>query len=219
MLSGEIDWGNLTSDDGFEIVEHVNLDITLKDTEIVVEESGVDGAIATGTDALCILDNPKTRDQFMNDLMELEAFLKMRLFDMSNESDLLTMSQMQNAPVLLQMQTLETIVELSYAVQVVLNEMANKRVQHLHNIKHSPKYIDLLTSSLNQKLAVVERLKASKSILETKCKEARTEALGINSMISSIIENTRILQKHLQDDISKKYKGRPVNIVGGVNML
>lgn len=212
-----IDWGE--SENGFEVIEHIDLNINLEESGIVVEKSGLDGGIARGVEALTILDNPKTREAIINELVELEAFLKMRLFEMSNESDLLSVSQMQEASNILQMQTFESVTALHDIVQVALNEFLNKRSQHLHNIKHSPKYVDLLTESLKQKLDVVERMRVRKVILEEKIKEVQKEIQAILPTVHSIIEKSKVLQKQIESDISKRYKGRPVNIVGGINTL
>lgn len=214
---GVVDWGNANTDDGFEIVDSANLE----ESGIVVENSDLDHGIARGKDALTILDNPEDnmRDAVINELFELDAFLKMRLFEMSNESDLLSMSQMQEASSVLQMQSLETIASMHDCVLLALNEFMNKRTQHLHNIKHSPKYVDSLTASLKQKLDVVERMRARKKLLEDKIKDTRQEITSILPVIDTAVEKTKLLQKQIEDEISKKYKGRPVNIVGGVNML
>ncbi|XP_018579423.1 CDK5RAP3-like protein [Anoplophora glabripennis] len=215
----DIDWGSSSPEEDFEIVTHEDIEINLEESGIVVEKSGIDGGVAKGDEALTILDNPKTREQIINNLMELSAFLKMRLYEMSSDSDLLAMSQMQDAPTILQMQTVESVAMLNDCVNVALDELTNKRISHLHNIKHSPKYVDILSASLKQKLSVVEKMRASKSALEKKIKELREEAQGIEPVIKLLIERTKQLQKDIQEDISKKYKGRVVNIVGGVNML
>lgn len=221
-----IDFGSSrgsSNEESFEILnyEELNqeLEINLEESGIVVEQSGLDGGVARGDEALTLLDNPKYRENIINDLMELEAFLRMRLFEMSNESDLLTMSQMQEAPTILQMQTLETITNLCDCVNVALNHLTNKRIQHLHNIKHSPNYVDILTADLKQKLSVVERMKGNKKVLENKIKETGDEIRKLEPIITLFIERTKQLQKEIQEDISKKYKGRIVNIVGGVNIL
>lgn len=215
----DIDWGNLNTEEGFEMVDHVDFDINLEESGIVVEKSGLDGGIATGNEALTLLDNPKTRETLINELLELEAFLKMRLLEMSSESDLLSMSHIQDASSLLQMQTVESLTSLNDGVLLALNEFTNKRMQHLHNIKHSPKYVDVLTASLKQKLDVVERMKIRKKVLEEKIIDAKNEIRSIMPTIQITIEKTKQLQKEIEKDVSMKYKGRPVNIIGGVNML
>lgn len=218
VSEGEIDFGTPSTEEGFEIIDHVDVDINLEESGIVVETSGNDGGIARGSDAYTIMDNPKTRDMLINDLMELESFLKLRMYEMSLDSDVLSMSQI-DVPTIIQMQTLESITCMADCVQVALNELINKRTQHLHNVKHSSKYVDILTASLKQKLSVVERMQASKKILEEKIKVVRDEWRQLGPIIENIIENTRVLQKDIEDDLSKKYKGRKVHLTGGVNVM
>lgn len=219
MSEGDIDWGTLnTIEDDFEIVDHVDLDINLEESGIVVEKSGLDGGIAKGNDAYTILDNPNTQDLVLNDLMELKAFLNMRLYEMCAESDLLSMSQI-DAPTILQMQSVESLTSMNDCVVVALNELLNKRTQHLHNIKHSARYVDLFTASLKQKLNAVQRIKDSKVVLEEKIGDAQVEIKKLQPIINTIMQNTKLLQKQIEEDISKKYKGRLVNIIGGVNMM
>ncbi|RZC38538.1 hypothetical protein BDFB_013304 [Asbolus verrucosus] len=215
----KIDWGTPSTEEDFEIVSHIDVEVSLEESGIVVEKSGMDGGIAKGTEALTLLDNPKTRDQIINELMELDAFLKMRLFELSNDSDILAMSQMQDAPTALQMQTTESITTMSDCVNVALSELMNKRISHLHNIKHSPKYADILTANLKQKLSLAERMKQSINSLEDQIKKYRSEIRSFEPAIKLLIDKTKQLQKEVQEDISKRYKGRVVNIVGGINML
>ncbi|XP_060520928.1 CDK5 regulatory subunit-associated protein 3 [Cylas formicarius] len=213
-----IDWGS-SNEESFEIVSYDDVDINLQESGIEVEVSGLDGGIARGEDALSILDNPKTRDQVINNLIELEAFLKMRLYEMSNESDLLSFSQMQDVSSVIQMQTIASITQLHDCVSIALGDLTSKRLQHLHNLKHSPKYLDILSASLKQKLSVVERMKNNKILLEKKIRQTSDEIRKIEPVIKLMVVKTKELQKEIEQDISKKYKGRVVNIVGGVNLL
>lgn len=223
IIEEKIDWGSSRESSNEESFEIVNYDDLNTEIEISREQSGIieksgDG-IARGDEALHLLDNSKYRDQIINDLIELEAFLKIRLFEMSNDSDLLTLSQMQEAPTILQMQTVETLTLLSDYVHKALNELTNRRFQHLYNIKHSPKYVDILTDTLKQKLSIVERIKTSKDILEMKIKDCNMDINKIEPVLKTAIEKTKELKSQIEEDISKKYKGRVVNIVGGINTL
>nr|CAI5827122.1 unnamed protein product [Callosobruchus analis] len=215
-----IDWGNLdASEDDFEIVSHEDVDVNLEESGIVVEKTGIDGGIARGEEALTILDNPKISSQIVNDLVEIHAFLKMRMYEMVNDTNLLAMTQMQDAPTILQMQTVESVTVMNDCVNVVLEQLMNKKLLYLLNIKHSPRYVDTLTESLKQKLSVVERMKANQKLLDEKIKSMRDEVRAIEPVIKVLIEKTKDLQKEIENDISKKYKGRPVHLVGGINML
>lgn len=221
VQEGEIDWGNLDSTEvsNAPAAQEIDFNISLEESGIVVEQTGIDGGVAKGNDAYTLLDNPRTRNQTIDELLELESFLKMRLFEMSSENDLLSLSQMQDAPTILQMQTLESITSMLDAVEVVLNKLTNKRATHLHNIKHSPKYIDMLANTLKQKTTITEKMQASQKVVLQRAEEARKQAADIKPIIELIIEKTKQLQEQIQTEISKKYKNRIVNIVGGVNSL
>lgn len=204
----------------FEIVSHDDLKSSnFEESGIVVEQTGNNGGIAMGEEALSILDNPEIQEQIINNLMELSAFLKMRLYEMSSDSNLLAVSQMQDAPAVLQMQTLESVTTLNDCINVALDQLTNKKIQHLHNIKHSPKYIDILTANLTQKLTIIEKLQASKMVVEDKIKILQKEIRSIEPIIKKLTENTKQLQREIEKDISKKYKGRVVNLIGLANIL
>ena len=164
---GEIDWGGI-NEDAAEIppAEGINFDISLEESGIVVEGTGNDGGDATGSQALRILDNPETRNYFIDQLFEvtneisnivfnylncniillkilslqLESFLKLRLYEFKsdNNKNLLSMSNMQESATL-QLATLDSTQNMLDNVQVVLSEILDSKVQHLHNIKHSPR--------------------------------------------------------------------------------
>lgn len=214
--------GNSSSsnpEEEFEMVTHDDLHHHFEESGIVVEHTGPESGIAKGEEALTVLDNPKLQEQIINDLMELSAFLKMRLHEISSDSNLLNVSQMQDAPTILQMQTIESISTLNDCINVALDQLTNKRIQHLHNIKHSPKYVDILTATLKQKLSVVEKMRANKTLLEEKIKSSRDEVRRTEPLIKLAVNSTKQLQKEIQQDISKKYKGRVVNLIGVSNVL
>lgn len=70
---GEIDW-NI---ENIEEVPPGNIDynISLEESGIVVEAAGHEGGIATGIEAYTVLDNPSTRNDFINQLIEVYIFL------------------------------------------------------------------------------------------------------------------------------------------------
>ncbi|XP_015606068.1 CDK5RAP3-like protein isoform X2 [Cephus cinctus] len=217
--AGDIDWGNIGVD---EVVEgEIDFNVSLEESGIVVEDAGNDGGTATGNDALTILDNPATRNDFIDQLFELEAFLKLRLYELQGDSSksLLTMSQFQEASPLLQLATLDSTQSMLDNVQVLLTEILDSRVQHLHNVKHSPRYVDVLTGVLKQKLSLVEKMVLSQKLVEQRIKEAREQALALQPMLKLVIQRTKELQIEIEQDISKKYKNRVVRLTGGVHTL
>lgn len=46
---------------------------------------------------------------------------------------------------------------------------------------------------------------------------ARVAVSNTNAELKKIVESTRVLQKQVEGEISKKYNGRRVNLMGGIN--
>ncbi|XP_043464206.1 CDK5 regulatory subunit-associated protein 3 [Leptopilina heterotoma] len=215
---GDIDWGDVNVE---QIGEgEIDYNISLE-SGIVVEADGHDGGVATGKEALTVLDNPSTRNEFIDQLFELEAFLKLRLYEFKsdNNKNLLTMSQMQEASSILQLATLDSTQNMLDNLQIILTEMLDSRIQHLYNIKHSPRYVDTLTATLKQKLTMVEKMKSLQTTMQKKKDETRQQIVDIQPMLKLVVQRTKELQNKIEEDISKKYKNRSVYLTGGVNTL
>ncbi|CAL7938675.1 unnamed protein product [Xylocopa violacea] len=216
---GEIDWG----DGNAEEVAPADIDynISLEESGIVVEAAGHEGGTATGTEAYTILDNPTTRNDFINQLFELEAFLKLRLYEFKgdNSVNFLSFSQLEDSSSILQHSTLENTQNMLDNIQVILSEILDTKVQHLHNIKHSVRYVDILTSTLKQKLSLVEKMAALQKTVREKRESAAEEINTIRPLLQLLIQRTKELQVEIEKDISKKYKNRVVHLTGGISIL
>lgn len=126
-------------------------------------------AVARGSDALTLLENAVTRNQFIDELMEvssssagaaqaqvgflaapfppptasfspqLELFLAQRLVEMEEEADVLAASQFQLAPAVLQGQTSTRVGTLLASTRALLDQLSTRRMQHLFIILASPR--------------------------------------------------------------------------------
>ncbi|NXB49922.1 CK5P3 protein, partial [Leucopsar rothschildi] len=94
---------------------------------------------ARGSDALTLLENAETRNQFIDELMELELFLAQRLLEMEDEADVVAMSQLQLAPAVLQGQSSERVRALLATTRDLLAQLCSRSVQHLCMILASPR--------------------------------------------------------------------------------
>ncbi|XP_014475688.1 PREDICTED: CDK5 regulatory subunit-associated protein 3 [Dinoponera quadriceps] len=216
---GDIDWG----DESLEqpATEEINYNISLEESGIVVEAVGHEGGAATGCDAYTILDNPVTRVDFINQLFELEAFMKLRLYEFKGDDkkNLLSFSQMQDASSILQLSTTESTQNMLDNIQVVLSEILHNDVQHLHNIKHYPRYVDVVVTGLRQKLNLIGRMVAQQESMRQKQEDAQNQTDKLRPLLKLVVQRTRELQTEIEQDISKKYKNRTVHLTGGVNTL
>ncbi|TGZ37222.1 CDK5 regulatory subunit-associated protein 3 [Temnothorax longispinosus] len=117
----DIDWGDENAEQ--PTAAEIYCNISLEESGIVVEASGHEGGVATGSEAHTILDNPTTRSEFINQLFELEAFMKLRLYEFKGDdrNNLLSFSQMQDASSILQLSTIETTQNMLDNIQQKLN--------------------------------------------------------------------------------------------------
>lgn len=80
-------------------------------------------------------------------------------------------------------------------------------------------YVDQLAKKLKQRQETLEKLQASKNFVKEQKLEYAREGTAIEPKVQLLIDRTHELQNEIEVDISKKYNGRPVNLMGGVNTL
>ncbi|XP_039294085.1 CDK5 regulatory subunit-associated protein 3-like [Nilaparvata lugens] len=202
---GEIDYGVSLEESGIEV--ECNIGIGGGD------DKSSDSGVAEGKQALTLLDNPETRTEFINQLLELESFAKMRLLEMQSESISMLVSNNQ-----LQ-ETTENVASMLDTIVVIKQLILDPTTTDLHNIKHSPRHVDKILLKLENKYNVVEKTIASREAVHERGLQAVEEARLLTPKMQLIIDKTKELQKDIEKDISKKYKGRPVNLMGGVSTL
>ncbi|XP_075299571.1 CDK5 regulatory subunit-associated protein 3 isoform X2 [Opisthocomus hoazin] len=231
-----IDWGDFTlepaaADEGTQ-GEEIDWGITLEpgpqgdgidwgdgesqEVQITVLEAGTEApeGLACGSDALTLLENTETRSQFIDELMELELFLSQRLAEMEEEADVVAVSQFQLAPAVLQGQTSARLGSLLAAARALLGQLCTRSMQHLFIILASPRYVDRVSELLGQRLKQAELLLAKKEAMSRKRREALAEQAALEPKLDRLLEKTKELQKLIEADVSKRYGGRPVNLMG-----
>ncbi|KOB66664.1 putative CDK5 regulatory subunit associated protein 3, partial [Operophtera brumata] len=84
----------------------------------------------------------------------LESFLKMRLYEtnLSNESH--SFSLLQQLPT----ESTSALAGMLASVQGSAASLTAPQYVHLHNVKHSPRYVDVLTAQLKQKLGLCDKM-------------------------------------------------------------
>lgn len=220
-----IDWGDFgTSDDiPVEICETNDLDLEALRNEIVVEGSGVYiplDNIAKGNDALNILEFPETRNLLLNDLFKLDAFLKQKYNEMKSESDNILISTiLQDTPKSIREVTERDLKTYIGFVQEIFNYLKLKKVEQLLHINDSPKYLKRLYEKFESKKNSIEKYNRYQLKQETKMSELVAEETVLKSNLKLIIQKTKELQKHVCDDLSKKYNGVRINLMGEINLL
>ncbi|XP_054714638.1 CDK5 regulatory subunit-associated protein 3-like isoform X2 [Uloborus diversus] len=198
----------------------INWDISVDTSASISVIDSPGSKVARGVDALTVLENEATRDAFYNDLLELEAFVSQRILECeSSVSDALSSSIFHNAPASLQIQSVESFRKMENDVKNIASQLMTTKLKHLYLIKSSSRYVDRLVDSLKSKLETAERMVECQKAVKIKYQEAVEEQRSLKPKIDLIVEKTKILLNQVEQDISKRYKNRVVNIMGGLSAL
>uniref|UniRef100_A0A8C8YLG5 CDK5 regulatory subunit associated protein 3 n=1 Tax=Prolemur simus TaxID=1328070 RepID=A0A8C8YLG5_PROSS len=130
----------------------------------------------------------------------LEIFLSQRAVEMSEEADILSVSQFQLAPAILQGQTKEKMVTMVSVLQDLIGRLTNLRMQHLFMILASPRYVDRVTEFLQQKLKQSQLLALKKELMVQKQQEALQEQAALEPKLDLLLEKTKELQKLVRQE-------------------
>ncbi|XP_055916052.1 CDK5RAP3-like protein [Eupeodes corollae] len=209
---GDIDWG-IESTPADE--KEIDFDVPIEEYGMVIEGVGVDGGTAKGDEAYTLLDSPNYRERFRNELYELQAFVERRLIELSQEDDASNMlySMMES----LSTHDAASVKKMADSVNDILAEVEDENTQQLFQLKHSPKCAEILASKLKQKMVAVEKVRANQEALKIKSEELLKESVELIPVQDKLIEQTKILQDKIEKEISKRYKNRVVNLMGGLN--
>lgn len=132
---GDIDWGNVEAEPQMEPIE-IDFGDSLEESGIVVESAGCSGGVAKGNEAYTLLDSPKHREQFIDEVYELEAFLKLRLYELSSDKhQFCSIGSVEN----FSDHDAKSVLDMLSNVNVTLGSVTDETLYHLHQIKHSPK--------------------------------------------------------------------------------
>ncbi|XP_038057971.1 CDK5 regulatory subunit-associated protein 3-like isoform X2 [Patiria miniata] len=203
-----------------ESVEAVTLSFLQEEEEQKADEIDWGDIDDAGDDSIDFgISLEEVGSEVLNFDIQLEAFLMQRLSEMKGEMDVLSANQFQSAPSILQMKTKEDVSAMLDKVREILSLLTDSTIQHLMLIKSSPKYVDRLTESLKQKCGQEEKMLASKEAVHGKYLEAIEEERQLMPKIDKLVANTRILQRQIEQDISSRYKNRPVNLMGSINSI
>ncbi|NWV32512.1 CK5P3 protein, partial [Grantiella picta] len=217
---GDIDWGITVEpepqgDDGIDWGDGGGQEGTREGT-ITVVEAGTEGEWGLGS----LSGHPGgiwvpwgDTERVWGDT-ELELFLAQRLLELEDEADVVAMSQLQLAPAVLQGQSSERVRAQLAAARQLLAQLCSRSVQHLCMILASPRYVERVSALLKQKLLQAELLLAKKDTLGQRRQQALEEQRALEPKLQRLQERTRELQKLIEADISKRYGGRPVNLMG-----
>ncbi|XP_075033097.1 CDK5 regulatory subunit-associated protein 3 isoform X2 [Mixophyes fleayi] len=216
QTSEEIDWGIVSES---ETGEAGGIIWDTEETEpvgITVLKDGHDVplGVARGSDALTVLEYTETRNQYVDELMELELFLFQWLHDLDGDTDIVTVTQFQAAPPILQGQSRDKVSAMLSHVRDLIGRLTDVRMRHLFLILASPRYVNRVTDLLRQRLKQAELLERKREAWLVRGRSAGEEMESLQPKLTLLQERSRELQKQIEADLSRRYNNRPVKLIG-----
>ncbi|VDM56075.1 unnamed protein product [Angiostrongylus costaricensis] len=207
-------------DDGIDFGDDETREFSGEDVhiDVVADSSGlVVGAVARGEDALGVLENLSTQNVIKNELEELMAFLVMRKEDEERDtSSDMFIQGFEKRPSEISKVSPSKLVEWISQVKAIHNQLMDPQKNYLFHIRSSPQYVEKLVEEIESKREQEGRYKKMQSLMVEKQNEARKQITNASQNLQAVLNSTRLLQKQLEKDISMKYDGRKVHIVGGI---
>lgn len=170
-----------------------------------------------------ILSHVESRNQVLNELLELEAFYQQRI----HETTIPISSSLSNLVVPLststvfardasnQLVTTERLNEYLLSVQAVIYTLQDKKVQEILMVRSSAQYHRRLTNSLQNILDIANRFRTRLDQLETKRNELTTLLLKeMTPKLDTHLKYVRELVVFIEKELESMYPGRVVKIFG-----
>ncbi|OTF75883.1 hypothetical protein BLA29_009327 [Euroglyphus maynei] len=152
--------------------------------------------IARGDDALSVLLHTEFRNKFINELIEIEYFLRERINEM--ESDHALASYLfQSAPSVVQLTGIDGLREMMAIVIQIRQQFESAALKALFYMKNSPKYIENLYKKLNHLKTLSEKAMKKSEELELKRSDLFKKLSDIGPQIHEQIQQTKQIQRRV----------------------
>ncbi|EDV20936.1 uncharacterized protein TRIADDRAFT_50915 [Trichoplax adhaerens] len=214
--TNEIDFGD--ENNAIDYGDEINFDISVENGDTTSNNQEQSSTI-DDQDLMTILDDTRSRNCFIDNLTELQGFFKQRVNEMSEEANIVSVNQFQDAPRQLQLTSTEEISSMKSVVDSILEKLTSVKMQHLFLIKTSERYVDRLAESLKQKENLAEKMLESLKNSQERREKIKEQLIEAEPKLNNLIAKTKELQTEVAAELSKRYQNRPVNIMGEINLI
>ena len=183
-----------------------------------VGDSGEGEAANSGEDEILLLA-AETRRTVMDELMELLAFFKHRIHEMSEDRPGAQSVSTQRTPSIISLANVDGMRGHEAAVKNIFSMMNDTETKQLLAIHTGGGGFDRIVNSLQSEDLHISKMQKLKDKLLAERNELSPKIRDQRNCLSSIKLRTKELKTMVEETLSKQYDGRAVKIVGEINTL
>ncbi|KAI6212832.1 hypothetical protein M3Y94_00075700 [Aphelenchoides besseyi] len=220
VADDEIDFG----DDEIDFCEDDNEidfgeDIEIVGDECVASEQKDDG-VARYEEAFSVFEFHGSHIQLVADLEELLTFIRFRIADENaNDSAQVYIASLEKRPKEIASVTDKQLEEWKRTIEKYLTELQEPLTRHLAKIRTSPSYVEDLIAQLEQKGRLERKYKQMEILAAKRQRDLSEEVVRSNERQEILCDSARQLQGEIEDEISKLYNNREVNLIGEIQAV
>ncbi|EFA79352.1 DUF733 family protein [Heterostelium album PN500] len=202
--------------DAIEIIDESNSPVLLSASDASQQQITLDGGDNSGSGNTKVIDNPfesilgdrTLRNQFLDELYELEIFLKHRSVEMAAPEHVFGIDQIN-----VESTNLDQCKQYLKQVTEIITLMTNHKIKHILEIKSSKKYIDRLVLQFNQKQGNIAKYTQMIADLDLKRKEVNQTLTESRKKLDQLIKDTRVLKTKLEGILVDVLDGKKANLM------
>lgn len=227
LVEDEIDFGeDLPSSESSSGFVHVansdNGNGSTDETFIKVEEAdsqmvcGDSDKIARGDDAKLVLEFHRSRNQFLNNLFEIEAFFVQLASNLVDKDDRSSSFVIYSSSKTRQYDLNETNRVLS-TIRQIMSVMNTEKNKVLFQMNDSTSFVDSIKEKFAAKLKQASDCTIKADLLNDHIKSLEKQIRETEVHIKKCIASAKELQDKVESSLVELYNGRSINIMGCVN--
>uniref|UniRef100_A0A183CL08 CDK5 regulatory subunit-associated protein 3 n=1 Tax=Globodera pallida TaxID=36090 RepID=A0A183CL08_GLOPA len=215
----EIDFGE--EEDEIDFCSNGNADAI----ELISDEADVppvaDDGIARGEEALPVLDHLGLRTEFLDELDQLASFMDFRLQDELTECGAsIYLDGMAQKPCDGAAQAgVEELRAWLTELKRTSAELSEPNKMQRLRMRTSPRFVDEIVAQLEQKRRLEAKYLRQEQLSAQRLTQCAAEIRSAQKLLDGVVEAAKGLQEELEKDLSKRYNGREVYIMGEINAV
>ncbi|PXF40902.1 CDK5 regulatory subunit-associated protein 3 [Gracilariopsis chorda] len=168
------------------------------------------------------LTDARVRESYLNQLIELDAFLAQRekqLKQIANSEVGIVLQQAKSVPTAIKNVDVESVTQMSNAVKDAIQSINSADTRHVLALQSNPKLLQRTAKTVLEKKHAAQRTHAAIEVLRRQRDAAAVELADESAKMEHLSQETIRLKKDTESNLSSLYGGRQVNIVGDINVM